>query len=185
MDDSRIVKLFFDRSETAIAELSSKYGDACSRIAKNILKNDLDAEECVNDTYLAVWSRVPPESPDPLGAYVFRIVRNISISKYHSNTALKRNSYYDEALYELEGVIASCDTVESELEAREIGRLLDSFLEGLDRRSRVMFIRRYWYSDSIGEIAEGLCLSGNSVSVKLLRLRKKLKKYLEKEGYNV
>ena len=102
MEDSKIIELFFARSEQAISELASKYGKLCLKIAKNILSNTSDAEECVNDTYLGAWNSIPPAKPDPLQAYICRIVRNISIMKYHSNTAAKRNSFYSSALDELE-----------------------------------------------------------------------------------
>ena len=114
LEDSKIIELFFARVEQAIVELSAKYGIVCNRIARNILKNDLDAEECVNDTYLAAWNTIPPQKPDPLRTYIFRIVRNIAITKYHSNTAEKRNSYYDESLAELEDCLAGSVTVEDE-----------------------------------------------------------------------
>ncbi len=185
LEDSKIIELFFARAEQAIVELSAKYGTGCGRIARNILKNDLDAEECVNDTYLAVWNTVPPQNPDPLRAYVFRIVRNISIAKYHANTCAKRNSYYDVALEELESSLSAFLTVEQEIEANELSRLLDGFLVTLDRESRVMFVRRYWYSDSISDIAERFQMSRNNVYVRLSRIRKKLKNYLKKEGAEI
>lgn len=102
LEDVKIIELFFARTEQAIAELAAKYGSTCKRIANNILKCEPDAEECVNDTYLAAWNAIPPERPDPLRTYIFRITRNIATAKYHANTALKRNSYYDVALDELE-----------------------------------------------------------------------------------
>lgn len=185
LEDSQIIELFFARVEQAIVELSAKYGTSCGRIARNILKNDLDAEECVNDTYLAVWNTVPPQKPDPLRTYVFRIVRNIAIAKYHSNTSMKRNSYYDVALEELEGCLFASPTVEQEIEAKELSWLLDGFLATLDREGRVLFVRRYWYADSISEIAERFQISENNVSVRLSRIRKKLKKYLKKEGAEI
>ena len=102
MDDKKIIELFYERSEQAITELSKKYGLLCEKIADNILNNHLDAEECVNDAYLAVWNTIPPQNPDSLVSYVCRIVRNQAIKKYHENTALKRNSIYDTSLDELE-----------------------------------------------------------------------------------
>lgn len=102
LEDVKIIELFFARTEQAIAELAAKYGSTCKRIANNILKCEPDAEECVNDTYLAAWNAIPPERPDPLRTYIFRITRNIATAKYHANTALKRNSYYDVALDEFE-----------------------------------------------------------------------------------
>ena len=183
MDDSRIIALFFDRSELAIGELSAKYGRLCHHIALNILGNPEDAEECVNDAYLGAWNTIPPQKPNPLQAYICKIVRNIAITKYHANTALKRNSYYDVALEELENCLFSPDTPESEFRAKELSHILDRFLSGLDKRSRVMFVRRYWYSDSVNTIAEMLHMRPNSVSVQISRIRSKLRKFLMQEGY--
>lgn len=182
LEDSKIIELFFARVEQAIVELSAKYGTVCSRIARNILKNDLDAEECVNDTYLAAWNTIPPQKPDPLRTYIFRIVRNIAIAKYHANTSEKRNSYYDVALEELEDCLTAFATVEQEISAKELSQQIDRFLDTLDKESRVMFVRRYWYSDSISALAERFQTSNNNVSVRLSRIRDKLKKYLRKEG---
>ena len=182
LEDSKIIELFFSRMEQAIAELSEKYGTVCTRIARNILKNNLDAEECVNDTYLAAWNTIPPQKPEPLRTYIFRIVRNIAIAKYHANTSEKRNSYYDVALEELEDCLASFVTVEQEISANELSREIDSFLDALDRDSRVMFVRRYWYADSISDLAKIFQTSNNNVSVRLSRTRKKLKTYLKKDG---
>lgn len=185
LEDSKIIELFFARIEQAIVELSEKYGTVCNRIARNILKNDLDAEECVNDTYLAAWNTIPPQKPDPLRTYIFRIVRNIAIAKYHSNTSIKRNSYYDVVLEELENCLITSATVEQEISAKELSRQIDSFLDTLDKASRVMFVRRYWYSDSISDLAEYFQVSNNNVSVRLSRTRDKLKKYLKKEGFEL
>ncbi len=184
-DDSKIIELFWARDEQAIVELSEKYGDICLKIARNILKNDLDAEECVNDTYLAAWNNIPPERPDPLKAYIFRIVRNISTAKYRSNTSAKRNSYYDTSLDELEGCIADGASLEEEAASAELACLIDRFLGALDKESRVMFMRRYWYSDSVSDIAERFRITPNNVSVRLSRIRDKLAKYLKKEGFEI
>lgn len=184
-EDSKIIDLLYKREEQALIELSEKYGTACKRIAGNILKNHRDAEECVNDTYLAVWNTIPPKNPNPLRAYIFRIIRNISIAKYHENTCIKRNSYYNVALQELENCLMAVMTVEQEMEANELSDLLDGFLETLDKRSRIMFVRRYWYSDSISDLAERFQISNNNVSVRLSRIRGKLKRYLKKEGVEV
>lgn len=154
LEDSRIIELFFVRAEQAIAELSAKYGTVCNRIARNILKNDLDAEECVNDTYLAAWNTIPPQKPDPLRTYIFRIARNIAISRYHANTSAKRNSHYDVALEELENCLATSSTVEQEIDADELSKQIDRFLATLDEESQMLFVRRYWYSDSISDLAE-------------------------------
>lgn len=185
MEDSRIIELFYARSEQAIKELSKKYGALCTHVARNILNSRQDAEECVNDAYLGAWNTIPPENPNPLRTYICRIVRNLSIMRYHSNTAKKRNSYYDAALDELEDCITSASSVEDEISVRELSRLLDAFLDNLDVENRVIFVRRYWYSDSVSEIAERLGVSSNNISVRLSRIRSKLKKFLEKEGYIV
>ncbi len=185
MEDNEIIALFYTRSEHAILALSEKYGSICHKVAFHILKNPLDAQECVNDAYLGVWNTIPPQRPARLSAYVCRIVRNLSITKYHANTAFKRNSSYDTALEELEDCLASPQTVESEWSARELSRLIDDFLDTLDQESRVMFVRRYWYADPVADIALRMKRSQNSVSVRLSRIRGKLKKYLRKEGYEV
>lgn len=183
LEDSQIIELFFARVEQAIVELSAKYGTVCNRIAGNILKSDLDAEECVNDAYLAAWNTIPPQRPDPLRTYIFRIVRNIAIAKYHANTSQKRNSYYDVALEELENCLAAPATVWQEVSARELSRQIDRFLATLDEESQVMFVRRYWYADSIVSIAGRFHMSRNNVSVRLSRIREKLKAHLKKEGF--
>ena len=182
MEDQAIIDLFFDRSEQAISELSKKYGRLCCKVASNILHNSLDAEECVNDTYLGVWNSVPPQQPNPLLSYVCGITRNLAMKKYHASTARKRNSFYDVALDELESCLSTADTTESEFSARELTELLNQFLKTLDQESRVIFLRRYWYADSISAIALRLRMSDNQVSVRLHRVRKKLQTHLRKEG---
>lgn len=185
LEDSKIIELFFARAEQAIVELSAKYGTVCGRIARNILKNDLDAEECVNDTYLAAWNTIPPQKPNPLRTYIFRIVRNISITRYHANTSVKRNSIYDVALDELESCLAAPNAIEQEISAKELSRQIDHFLATLDEENQIMFVRRYWYSDSISDIAERFQTSDNNVSVRLSRIREKLKSHLKKEGFEI
>ena len=111
MEDERIIELFFARSEQAIKELDSKYGKVCYSISYNILNNNLDAEECVNDAYLGTWNAIPPQKPNPLLAFVCKIVRNISIMRHRTNTAMKRNSSYDIAMSEIEHCIAASSTV--------------------------------------------------------------------------
>ncbi len=182
MEDSQIIALFFERSELAIYRLSQKYGAYCQHLASNILRSRADAEECVNDTYLAVWNTVPPLKPQSLAGYVCRIARNIAVTRYHSNTAAKRNSYYDTALEELEYCFASADSVEDSFDAKETAKLIDRFLLELEEDSRSMFVRRYYFAQSVGEIASSFGRSSHYVSVKLSRIRNKLKSYLEKEG---
>lgn len=182
MDDSRIIDLFYERSEQAIAELSQKYGSTCMMVANNILNNLRDAEECVNDAYLGTWNTIPPQNPNPLLSYVCRIVRNLAIKKYHSNTAAKRNSIYDVALDELDNCFPAQASVESEFDSDEVGRSLDRFLRSLDQGERVLFLRRYWFSDSISDLAQLFHTSNHNVSVRLSRTREKLRKHLSQEG---
>ena len=185
MDDSKIIELFYERSEQAIVALSKKYGSTCHKIAVNILKNDSDAEECVNDTYLGAWNTIPPQNPESLLAYICRIVRNVSVKRYHQNTAKKRNSYYDVALDELEGCLPAANTVQDEINANELAVLLDGFLDGLDKTNRVMFVRRYWFSDSVSDIAAMFKMNNHAVAVRLSRTREKLRQYLIKKGVTI
>ena len=178
MHDENIIQLFFERSEQAIGELDKKYGRVCHSVAYNILNNRQDAEECVNDAYLGTWNAIPPERPNPLLTFVCKIVRNLSLKRYEQNTAVKRNSRYDVAMEELEGCLASSVTVEEEIEARELTEIIQSFLDSLTKENRVIFLRRYWFSDSYADIARQVGISEKNVSVRLTRLRKDLRKYL-------
>ncbi len=185
LDDRKIIELFFERSEQAIIELSNKYGSACSKVAFHILNNKQDTEECVNDAYLGTWNTIPPQNPNPLSSYVCRIVRNLAMKKYHANTALKRNSIYDVALDELENCFSSSASAEDEFNAIETARIIDAFLETLDQESRILFVRRYWHSDSIDDLAGLFQTSKHNISVRLSRTREKLKKYLIREGVSL
>ena len=185
MDDSMIIELFFARSEQAVTELSNKYGHICRRVADNILNDRLDSEECVNDAYLGVWNTVPPQRPDPLLTYVCRIVRNLALKRYHENTAQKRNIVYDVALDEIADCLPAASSVEDEISAGETAEMINAFLETLDKQSRIMFVRRYWHADSIEELAALFQRSRHYISVRLSRIRKALKQYLEKEGVSL
>ncbi len=153
MDDIKIIDLFFARSELAIEALDDKYGTTCHNLSRSILKDQQDAEECVNDAYLGVWNAIPPHRPNPLSVFVCKIVRNISIMRYRANTALKRNSNYDSTMEELE-----------------------------NQENRVIFLRRYWFSDSYAEIAARTGLTEKNVSVRLSRIRKQLQTHLAERG---
>ena len=181
--DKEIIELFFERSEQAVAALSGKYGAAVRCIALNILGSRQDAEECENDVYLGCWNSIPPQRPDPLKTYVCRIARNIAVTRYHANTAQKRNSMYDAAFEELAECIPDKFSVESEIETAELTAAINTFLAELKPEERVMFVRRYWFSDSVADIAATLGLRENLVSVRLFRVRKKLYCYLTEEGY--
>jgi len=183
MDDNAIIELFFARSEQAIRELDDKYGKVCRKLSYNILNSRQDAEECVNDAYLGTWSAIPPTRPNPLLAFLCKIVRNLSIMRYHTNTAAKRNGAYNMTLEELEGCLPSPHTVEGAVEEQELVRLIEDFLDTLSSENRVLLMRRYWFSDSYGEIAEQTGLSEKNVSVRLTRIRKQLRHYLTGRGF--
>ena len=182
LKDHEIIDLFFERSEQAITELIIKYGAAIKKVASNILNNPQDIEECASDTYFHTWNRIPPTRPAYLGAYVCRIARNVCLKRYHANTAEKRNSYYDVALQELEETIPALSTVESDYDAKELTKYLNLYLKELDAEDRYLFMRRYWFGDGIGDIAQNLDISPHTASVRLFRLRQKLQNYLQKEG---
>ena len=183
MEDDEIIRLFYERSENAIVHVEKKYGAILGSMSYNILHDHSDAEEVVNDTLYAAWETIPPENPNPLLAYLVRIAHNKSIKKHQHNTAKKRNSYYDAALDELEAVLADFASVEEEYEAKELTEAIDIFLDKIDRKGRLLFIRRYYFADSIQELSKQFDMSENSVYVKLHRIRKRLKKYLEQEGF--
>lgn len=183
MEDRQIVQLLFARAETAISELSTRFGKQLHRIAYNILENQSDAEESTNDTYFALWNAIPPISPDPLAPYVYRTGRNTALKRLRRDTAQKRNSRYDVSLEELNGCLPG-ESMEQIIDARELGRAIDRFLTSNTRENRYIFIRRYWYGDSVGEIARELRIRETTVSVRLNRMRKSLKAYLKKEGYH-
>ena len=185
MEDGKITALFFERSEEAVAALSDKYGAVLAKVAYNVLGDRRDAEECVNDAYLAVWNTVPPERPDPLSSYICRIVRNLALKRYRDNTAKKRNGAFDATLDEIVECFPSGTSVYEEAEAKETARIIDRFLGSLDAKSRVMFVRRYWRADGIDEIAKAFHTSRHNVSVRLSRTRKALKEYLSEEGVSV
>lgn len=177
-EDARIIELFFERSEQAIRELSAKYGSICHKLSYNILNDRQDAEECVNDAYLGAWNTIPPAKPDPLQAYICKIVRNISLKLYHRKGAAKRNSSYEIAMQELEEYLPAPNTVETEMETRELAGMIENFLDTLSEENCVIFMRRYWFSDTYEEIAERVGISEKNVSVRLTRIRRQMKKYL-------
>lgn len=184
MDDSMIIKLFFERSEKAITALSNKYGKLCMNVAFNILQNSEDAEECVNDSYLAVWDKIPPENPNPLVTFVLRIVRNISIQKYKRNTAQKRNDTYTVSLQELEFCLPTNNSVENECDMSYLTSCINDFLNMNDKINRIIFVRRYWFADSFKDIADISGLSEGAVRTRLSRLRNELRKFLDERGIN-
>lgn len=181
MEDRQIVALLLQRSEDALHALAEKFGQRLTSLARNILDDEEDARECVNDTYLALWNAIPPEEPDPLSAYVFRVCKNAAISRLRRKNAAKRGEHAL-SLEELAECIGR-DTLESALDARELGRAIDRFLCTLSKENRVLFLRRHWFGDSVQAIAKDRGMTESAVSVRLNRTRSKLKDYLIKEGF--
>ena len=177
MEDEAIVALLWNRSPQAIEELDKKYGRLCHKLANNIVNSREDAEECVNDAYLGVWNAIPPARPHPLRAYLVKVVRNVAWKVCERRQAAKRSGC-TVALEELEGCLTDGKTVEDEVETRELARLIEAFLDTLTAKERVIFMRRYGFLDSYGEIARRVGISEKNVSVRLSRMRRKLRDYL-------
>ncbi len=182
MEDAQIVALYFSRSESAIEESSKKYGAVLLRIAYNILSSHEDSEECVEDTYMRAWNSVPPQKPRSLGAYLGRIVRNLSINRWHENHAQKRFAGIEVLLSELSDCVPSPQIVEAELAAVELSHRISEWLSLLSVDDRALFLRRYWYGDSLGMLAQECKSTENKLAGRLYRLRIKLKEALEREG---
>lgn len=181
MEDQRIIGLFQARSETAIEALDAKYGQRSMAVAMKILGDPRDAEEAVSDAMHVLWERIPPEEPEHLWAYFSRVVRNLSCDRLDYRNAARRLQSCEVCLSELEGCLASEDTPERILESRHIADTVNAFLDTLDRTSRVIFVRRYYYFDSCAEIARQVGLRRGAVNTRLYRLREELRAILEKE----
>lgn len=181
MEDAEIVMLFWWREETAIPETDRRYGSFCHRIAMNILSDYEDSEECVNDMYLRVWNSIPPQKPVSLPAYLGRIIRNLSISRYRANRSKKRYRGMERMLSELDDCIPSSENVERTIEAERLSESISDWLLSLDLSDRVLFVRRYWHGDSVNSLARECGIMPNQMSQRMLRLRKSLKASLEKE----
>lgn len=182
MEDEKIIELYFARDEAAITMTQQKYGGYLKSISFNILKNLSDAEECENDAYYAAWRKIPPEHPKNMAAFLGGIVRNISLDRYDYNHAKKRNPEFEVLLSELENVAAAIPSPEDDLEKRRLAQRISRFLGEIDSQKRQIFLRRYWYGDSIADISKRFGFSESKVTSLLFRVRNKLKKYLEKEG---
>jgi RNA polymerase sigma-70 factor (ECF subfamily) len=183
LPDEAIVALYFDRSEEAIAACQVKYGKTCHTIAYNILHSDEDAEECVNDTWIRAWNAIPPEKPARLGAWLSTVTRRLALTRYEKRTAAKRGSGMELSLEELAECVADGGlTIADEV---AISNAINSFLASLPTRSRMIFMRKYWYMDSVTDISTAFHVSESSVKITLHRTREKFRKYLEKEGITV
>lgn len=183
MEDSRIIDLYWERSERAILETDQKYGAYCRKIARNITEDREDAEECVNDTWYRAWMSMPSERPACLQAFVGKITRNLSLNSYRNRRARKRGQGKTEVLLEeLEECLPARESTEEKVEGRLLADSISQFLKSKPEADRLVFIRRYWYADSIGEIAEQFEMSESKVKSLLFRTRNQLKRYLEQEG---
>lgn len=182
MEDCRIVDLFWDRSERAICETDQKYGRMLTGISFSLLASREDAEECVNDTYLAAWQRMPEDRPTYLGAFLSKIVRRISIDRFRSQHRKKRDGGIEVLLDELAECIPDSATVETEYENGRLTELLNRFIGSLNEEKRVIFVMRYFSSLPLGDIAEKLRISEGKVKSVLFRTREALRSELEKEG---
>ena len=184
MDDSKIIELYFARNEQAIRETASKYGKLCHSIAYNILNNHEDSEECINDTYAGVWNVIPPTRPKNLMAFVCKIARNLSLKRLEFMKREKRSSSILISLEELESVLPD-ERYAPDVSDEEVGKLISEFLYTQKEEVRNVFIRKYYFFDSIGEIAQRYSFTESKVKNMLFNTRKKLKDYLIKEGIEI
>ena len=184
MDDGRIIGLFFERNESAVSEAEKKYKNYCFSIANNILHDYEDAAECVNDTFLGAWNSIPPQNPDNLQAYLGKIARNISLKKWREKSAQKRGgNSTGVSLEELEECIPSGHTIDESIETKELTAIINSFLSTLSESERRIFLRRYWYFDSIDDICGRFGFKKSKVKMMLKRTRDRLGKRLKEEGF--
>ncbi|MBR1810546.1 MAG: sigma-70 family RNA polymerase sigma factor [Clostridia bacterium] len=185
MEDRQIIDLFWARAERAITETDIKYGDLCKRLADNILNNGEDTRECVNDAYLTVWNLIPPERPTYFKAFLCKIVKNTALNMAKNRSRQKRNPGATASFDALEDCVPSAFTVETEIDAKALGDAISDFLLTQKALHRKIFVCRYWYCDSVKQIAKDFDLTEPVVKVTLYRTKNKLKKYLEKEGYTI
>lgn len=184
MDDSDIVGLFLDRDEKAIEETDKKYRKYCRTVAYNILRDGHDADEAVNDTYLGAWNSIPPNVPEDLRTFLAKITRNICLKKLRGDNALKRGNGEIHLIYdEISEFTAAPKSVESDIETKELTEIINEFLYSLSDTKRNLFIRRYWYFDDMAKLSERFGFTESKVKSMLFRIRKKLCKKLEQEGY--
>ena len=181
MDDDQIVELFWNRDESAIEQTAVKYGSYCHSIAMNVLSNHEDAEECVNDTWLRVWNAIPPERPKAFRAWVGKITLRLALNRWQKNHSQKRFAGLEELLSELEECIPFGQSMEQQIAANEIARVINRWLDTLSREDRVIFVRRYWHGDAVKKLALECGVSPGKMAKRLYILRCKLKAALVRE----
>ena len=186
MNDHDIIELFFRRDQAGILEAQEKYGAYCLSVARNILENQEDSQECLNDLWLRAWNAIPPERPKQLRAYFAKIIRNLAINRHQAQTAQKRaGERFALSLEELADCIPDPNTLEEALWAGELSRSLNAFLETEKELDRVLFVRRYFSCQSYEEMARDLGLSQGQVKTRLSRMRDRLRKYLNARDFSV
>ncbi len=185
MEDAKIIDLYWQRDEAAIAETDRKYGAFCYSVSRNILSRREDAEECVNDAYCKAWDSMPPQRPERLRAWLGKVVRNLSLNLWNKNHAQKRHSGMEQLLSELEDCVPAPETVEGQLEGRELTEFLNGWLAALSAEDRALFLRRYWNGDQVKALARERGVTQGNLSQRLYRLRCSLRAALEKEGYSL
>ena len=183
MEDAEIIRLYYARDEDALGRTEEKYGSFCRQIAVSLLSRREDAEECVNDTWLAAWRAIPPARPRSLRAFLGRIVRNLAISRWRADHTQKRDTGLEALLSELEDCLPAPDTVEQAAERAELGRAVSKWLRTLPAEDARLFIRRYWYGDGVKDLAAELGCTPNQISQRLLKLRRALRAVLEEGEY--
>ena len=185
MEDNKIVDLYFERSEEAIVQTQEKYGKYCYSIAYSILNSEPDSEECVNDTYNSAWNSIPPHRPSRLSTFLGKITRNVALNRYYHNRALKRSTNIEVAIDELGDVLIKDNEFDSVADETVLKDTINRFLSSLSKENRIIFVRRYWYLDSIRDISDLCGISESNVKAKLLRTRSKFKLFLESEGIHI
>lgn len=186
MNDNEIVELYLSRNEEAINQTAQKYGSKLRNIANSILNDRETAKECMNDAYLETWELIPPHEPrNYLFAFVGRIVRHIALNVCKKNSRQKRYALYCELTQEMQECIPAKDDIEAEVEVKYLSSLIDEFLETCTEEQQNVFVRRYWYFDSVSQIAKTYGFSQSKVKTMLFRMRSELKNHLEKGGYDI
>lgn len=186
MDDSGIVDLYLARDEAAISETQQKYGQRLRKIAFNVLDSAASAEECENDTYLEAWNRIPPHEPRTyLFSFLGKIARHLAIDMCRKNSSLKRQALFCELTDEMAECIPGESSAEEAVDAEALKRSIDAFLGGLSVPQQNVFVRRYWFFDSIADIARQYGFTQSKVKTMLFRMREGLRAHLEKEGYTI
>ncbi len=185
MDDSAIIELYWNRNENAIDETNRKYGGYCFAIANGILNSKEDSDECVNDTWLRAWNVIPPKKPERFRIFLAKITRNLSFDKYKRKHTAKRSGEMLYILEELSECVSGGNTTDQELDMMLLSESINAFLNTVSDRDRTVFLRRYFYAQPVGKIAEDMGITANNASAVLLRTRNRLRVHLQKEGFEI